>query len=60
MELDGPPKSNLQLPKIGGPARTGSAAMVPKGPLGQVTKVIYGKPSGPGQKPTFKQPPEQL
>eukprot|EP00973_Karenia_brevis_P006214 846717-Karenia_brevis.AAC.1 len=58
MELDGPPSSSLQLPKIGGPERTGSTAIVPKGPLGQVPKVWYGR--RPGQKPGYKQPPGQL
>eukprot|EP00973_Karenia_brevis_P085726 11892157-Karenia_brevis.AAC.1 len=48
MDLDEPPRSNLQLPKIGGQGASAASAIVPKGPAGP----------GPRQKSgTFKQPP---
>eukprot|EP00973_Karenia_brevis_P022961 3161834-Karenia_brevis.AAC.1 len=34
--------------------------MVPQGALGQRPKITYGKPPVPGQKPSFKQPPQEL
>eukprot|EP00973_Karenia_brevis_P087392 12115857-Karenia_brevis.AAC.1 len=58
MDLEEPPSSNLQLPKIGSQEGSASAAIVPKGPSSPGRRVWVGP--RPGQKPGYKQPPKQL
>eukprot|EP00973_Karenia_brevis_P026204 3614167-Karenia_brevis.AAC.1 len=53
MDLDEPPRSGLQLPKIGGQDASASAAIVPKGPEPRV----YVGPKPGHNWAVFKQPP---